>query len=429
MSDSLAAKYLRNRNALLGAGPQFSAGPTATVVPECARPRAQQAPRVLSARLTEAILLAALVILTWGCRRQPPSSRPPRADVQVITLVPTNVPIYGEWIGTLDGYVNAQIRAQVTGYLLKQDYLEGSMVKKSDLLFEIDPRPFKALLNQAEAKLAQDQAQLAKTELDVERFTPLAREQALSQETLDDAVQANRSRRAQVQADEAAIESARLNLGFTRITSPIDGLAGTAQAQIGDLAAPSGPVLTTVSTIDPMRVFFQVNEQSYLAFWRHFATARDTNQNLALELVLSDGSVYPHHGRFFYADRQINLGTGTLQMVGLFPNPELVLRPGQYGLVRVQTQVKTNAILVPQRAVTQAQGTYQVAVVGSDDKAQIRSVKVGLQIGPDWLVEEGLNAGDQIIVEGTQKAKAGSLVNPLPATPAAEDHSLATSGH
>ena len=232
-----------------------------------------------------------LAILAGGCQKKPPPTRPP--EVQVVTLAPTNVPIFEEWIGTLDGYVNAEIRAQVTGYLLTQNYAEGSQVAKGDLLFEIDPRPFQAALDQAEAKLAQDQAQLAKTELDVKRYTPLAKEQALSQETLDDAVQANLANKAQVQADQAAVESARLNLGFTRITSPIDGLAGTALAQIGDLAAPSGPVLTTVSTVNPIRVYFQVNERSYLTFWRNFAASRDTNQNLALELILSDGSVFP----------------------------------------------------------------------------------------------------------------------------------------
>lgn len=309
--------------------------------------------------------------------------------------------------------------------MLKQAYSEGSLVKRDDLLFQIDPRPFQAALDQAVAKLAQDQAQQAKTELDVKRYTPLAKEQALSQETLDDAVQANLSAKAQVQADEAAIESARLNLGFTRITSPIDGLAGTALAQIGDLVAPSGPVLTTVSTINPIRVYFQANERSYLTFWRHLASATDTNEPLPLELILSDGSVYPLKGKFFYADRQVNPTTGTLQIAGLFPNPEFTLRPGQYGLVRAQTEVKTNVILVPQRAVTETQGTYQVAVVGGDNKTQVQYVHVGNQIGPNWIIEDGLKAGDRIVVEGTQKAKAGTLVNPKPASPQAN---LASAG-
>jgi membrane fusion protein (multidrug efflux system) len=303
--------------------------------------------------------------------------------------------------------------------LLKQNYAEGSPVKRDDMLFEIDPRPFQASLDQAKAKLAQDQAQQAKTELDVKRYTPLVKEQALSQETLDDAVQANLSAKAQVQADEAAVETARLNLGFTRITSPIDGLAGTALAQIGDLVSSSGPVLTTVSTINPIRVYFQANERSYLTFWHHLASASDTNQALPLELLLTDGSVFPLKGKFFYADRQVNPTTGTLQIAGLFPNPEFTLRPGQYALVRAQTEVKTNVILVPQRAVTEAQGIYQVAVVGSDNKTQIQHVNVGNQIGSNWIIEEGLKAGDRIVVEGTQKAKAGTLVNPKPVSPQA----------
>jgi len=382
--------------------------------------------RALQRRARVACLVV-LATVAAGCRKQPPRPQPP--EVEFVTLATTNVPIFEEWIGTLDGSVNAEIRAQVTGYLQRQAYTEGSQVKKGDLLFEIDPRPFQAALDQALAKLAQDKAQLAKTELDVKRYTPLAQEQALSEETLDDAVQANLASKAQVQADEAAVESARLNLGFTRITSPIDGLAGTALAQIGDLAAPSGPVLTTVSTVDPIRVYFQVNERSYLTFWRQFASSQDTNHEPALEMILSDGSTYPQPGRFFYAGRQVNPTTGTLRIAGLFPNPDSTLRPGQYAMVRVQTQSKTNAIVVPQRAVMESQGTFHVALIGSDNKAQIQSVKVGSQVGSDWIIEEGLKAGDRVVVEGTQKARPGSIVNPQPIAHRASASSLASSGH
>jgi membrane fusion protein (multidrug efflux system) len=326
-----------------------------------------------------------------GCKKQPHSPPPP--EVQVVTVASTNVPIYEEWIGSLDGYVNAQIHAQVTGYLLKQNYAEGSQVKKDDLLFEIDPRPFQATLDQTLAKLAQDKAQLAKT---------------------DDAVQANRSAQALVQADEAAIESARLNLGFTRITSPVDGVAGTALGQIGDLVSASGPVLTTVSTLDPIKVYIQVSEQSYLTFWRRFISATETNLALPLELVLSDGSVFPQKGRFFFAGRQVHLTTGTLRVAGLFPNPGFVLRPGQYALVRAQTQVVTNAIVLPQRAVAEEQGAFHVAVVGEDNKAHVKSVKTGSQVGSDWVIESGLKPGEVVVVEGTQKAKEGTVVNPKP---------------
>ena len=354
-----------------------------------------------------------LLMAAAGCKKKAAPTPPP--EVQVITLTPTNVPIFEEWIGTLDGFVNAQIRAQVTGYLLAQNYAEGSEVKKGDLLFQIDPRPFQAGLDQAQAKLAQDQAQSGKTELDVKRYTPLAQEQAISQEQLDDAVQANLAAEAQIKADEAAVENAQLNLGFTKITSPVDGLAGIALAQIGDLVGQSGSVLTTVSTIDPIKVYFQVSEQSYLTFWRQFiAAGNGAKPNARLQLIFADGSVYPEKGKFFFADRQINPNTGTLQIVGLFPNTNFVLRPGQYGRVRAQTQTITNALLVPQRAVTQLQGSYQVTIVDATNTAHLQTVNVGEQIGPDWIIESGLKPGDRVVVEGTQKAKEGMVVNPIP---------------
>jgi membrane fusion protein (multidrug efflux system) len=364
-----------------------------------------------------AAILIAVAAAVAGCKKKAPPPPPP--EVLFIPVTTTNLSVFQDWIGTLDGYVNAQIRAQVTGYLQKQDYAEGSLVKKGDLLFEIDPRPFQAALDQAQGRVAQSKAMLAKTELDVKRYSPLVKEEAISQETLDNALQANLGAKAQVQADEAAVESAALNLSFTKITSPIDGLAGTALAQIGDLLSASGPVLTTVSTIDPIKVYFQANEQSYLSFWKRFASDSGTNTDLTLRLILSDGSVFPEKGRFFYADRQINPTTGTLQIVGLFPNPHYVLRPGQYGLVRAQVLTKTNAVIIPQRAVMQSQGGYEVAVVESDNKAHVKSVRVGQQIGTDWVIESGLTNGEHLIVEGTQKAREGAAVTPVPyGTPA-----------
>jgi membrane fusion protein (multidrug efflux system) len=358
-------------------------------------------------------VLIALTLLT-GCEKKkaPP---PPPPEVQVITVTPTNLPIFEEWIGTLDGSVNAQIRAQVSGYLLTQNYLEGGQVKSGDLLFQIDPRPFQAVLDQAKARLAQDQAQVEKARLDVERYTPLAKDQAISQEQLDNAIQANLAAQAQVKADEAAIETTALNLSFTKITAPIGGLAGLAQVQIGDLVGPSGAVLTTVSDLDPVKVYFQVSEQSYLNFWRHFIVPGASDITAPpLQLILSDGSTYPEQGKFFFADRQVNINTGTLQITGLFPNKNNLLRPGQYARVRAQTQIRTNAIVVPQRAVTELQGSYQVAVVGESNRINMASVKVGQQVGSHWLVEEGLKPGAQVVVEGTQKAKAGTVVNPKP---------------
>jgi RND family efflux transporter MFP subunit len=363
------------------------------------------------AGLISALCFSLLISFSAGCKKQsvPP---PPPPEVQVITLVPTNVPIFEEWIGTLDGYVNAKIHAQVTGYLLTQNYAEGSEVKKGDLLFQIDPRPFQATLDQARAKLAQDQAQSGKTELDVKRYTPLAKEQAISQEQLDNAIQANLAAKAQVQADEAAIANAQLNLSFTKITSPIDGLAGMALAQIGDLVGQSSTVLTTVSTINPIKVYFQVSEQSYVAFWRRLVGSGNVAEHFPLHLIFADGSVYPEKGKFFFADRQVDSNTGTLQIVGLFPNANLMLRPGQYGRVRAQTQTITNALLLPQRAVTELQGSYQVTVVGATNAAHLQFVKVGDQIGSYWIIASGLSFGDRVVVEGAQKVKDGTVVNP-----------------
>jgi membrane fusion protein (multidrug efflux system) len=358
------------------------------------------------------LVLVLLLIGAEGCKKKPPPPPPP--EVEVLTIVPTNVPIVEEWIGTLDGFVNAQIRAQVIGYLLAQGYSEGSEVKKGDLLFQIDPRPFQAVLDQAQAKLVQDKAQLGKAELDVKRYTPLAKEQAISQEELDNALQANLAAEAQIKADEAAIETAQLNLGFTKITSPVDGLAGIALAQVGDLVSPTSGALTTVSTIDPIKVYFQVSEQSYLSFWHKQMGSRSSETNIELHLVLSDGKPYPQPGKVFFMDRQVNPTTGTLQVAGLFPNPNFMLRPGQYGRVRAQIELKRNALTVPQRAVTELQGAYQVAVIGQTNQVHIQSVKVGAQVGSTWIIESGLKSGDRVVVEGIQKAKEGAVVNPKP---------------
>jgi membrane fusion protein (multidrug efflux system) len=354
-----------------------------------------------------------LILFAGGCTKH--SASPSTPEVQVVTAAPANVPIFEEWIGTLDGFVNAQIHAQVTGYLRTQNYAEGNEVKKGDLLFQIDPRPFEAALHQAEAKLAQDKAQAGKTELDLQRDTQLSKERVVSQEVFDDAVQGNLVAEALVKEDEAAVETTQLNLGFTKITSPIDGLAGMALTQIGDLVGQTSSVLTTVSTLNPIKVYFQISEQSYLDFWRH-EVAGKVESNAELQLIFANGWVYPEKGKFFFADRQVNSTTGTLQIVGLFPNASFILRPGQYARVRVQTQTKENALLVPQRAVTELQGGYQLAVVDATNSVHLQSVKVGAQIGSDWIIASGLKSGDRVVVEGTQDAKDGTVVNPKPFT-------------
>ena len=360
-----------------------------------------------------------LLLLAAGCKEKP-AAAPATPKVAVVTVVPRDVPVYQEWIGTLDGYPNAQIRAQVVGYLMKQSYQEGGTVRRGDLLFEIDPRPFQAALDQALAKEQQDEAMLGRTEVDVARYTPLAKTKAVSQEQLDYAVQANLMAKAAVVADKAAVETARLNLGFTRITSPVDGVAGVAQAQIGDLVGPNTAVLTTVSTLNPIRAYFNISEQFYLAFFRPSAPRpgeRPRQEDVPLQLILSDGSVYPAPGKWIITGRQVDVTTGTLQVAAEFDNPGNFLRPGQYALVRAKTETRRGALLVPQRAVTELQGAWQVAVIDEASVAHIKTVRVGEQIGTDWLIESGLQPNDRVVAEGTQKIREGTKVNPEPFAP------------
>ena len=392
-----------------------------------------------------------------GSNGGPPVMPPPA--VEIVQVEQRDVPLYSEWIGTLDGLVNAEIRAQVTGYLLRQHYTEGSSVRKGQLLFEIDPRPFEAALDQARgelakaegqvtqadgqlaqavAQLAQAEANQGKTQLDVNRYQPLAREKAVTEEELDHAVQANLAAQAQVKAASAGVVTAKasivaaqaavaaarasvataeLNLGFTRITAPIDGIAGIAQSQVGNLVSPTSGALTTVSTVNPIRAWFTLSEQEYLNYTRRNPSQsawNAANQKLELELVLADGTVYPQKGRFFIADRQVDQKTGAIRLAGIFPNPGNTLRPGQYARVRAVTSVKAGALLVPQRAVTELQGSYRVAVVGADHKVSIQPVKVSDRVDSMWIIESGLKAGETVIVEGTQKVRPGMTVNPQP---------------
>jgi RND family efflux transporter MFP subunit len=352
-------------------------------------------------------------------------------DVEVVKVQQEDVPIYGEWIGTLDGLVNADVRAQVTGYLLKQGYQEGAFVRQGQLLFQIDPRPFQAALDQAQGQLAQARASLAnaqavqgRTQLDVARYTPLAKEQAASQQDLDNAVQNNlaaiatvETAKAQIKTYEAAVETAKINLEFTRLVAPIDGIAGQAQLQVGALVTPASGVVTSVSTVDPIKVYFTASEPQYLAWRKRFPTetsSETAGKALHLQLILADGSTYPHEGTFYFADRQVNESTGAIRLAGLFPNPGSVLRPGGYAKVRAVISTEHGALLVPQRAVSELQGGYQVAVVGSDNKVGIRSVTVGDRVGTQWIIADGLNRGERVVAEGVQKVRTGALVNPKP---------------
>ncbi|HKE24634.1 MAG TPA: efflux RND transporter periplasmic adaptor subunit [Bryobacteraceae bacterium] len=376
---------------------------------------------------------------------------PAPPEVQVAVVEQRDLPVHHEWIGTLNGLVNAAINAQVTGYLLRQDYAEGSFVHKGELLFEIDSRPFQAAVDQAAGQLAQSKAQLTqaqaglaqaqaqllsaeanqrRSQLDEEKYAPLFEDKAVTRQDLDNAVETNRSNTAQVaaakaqvetskaqieaagagvKAAEAALETAKVNLGFTRLTSLIDGIAGAATVQVGNLVAPSSPAVTTVSTLDPLKAVFTVSEQEYLSLAR-----ADALHHLQLKLILSDGTSHPHEGRFSFADRQVDPSTGAIQMTALFPNPGNILRPGQYARVRAVTGENKGALLVPQPAVSELQGGYEVMVVGGDNKVAMRQVQVGDRVGTMWVVTSGLNPGDHVVVEGQQKLRSGMRVQPKP---------------
>jgi RND family efflux transporter MFP subunit len=410
---------------------------------------------------TLCVTVIALLVAVGGSRGKDsaPSSSPPLPGVEVAEVEQQDVPIHSEWIGTLDGMVNAEIRAQAPGYLRTQRYTEGSFVKKGQLLFEIDPRPFQAALDQARSELAKAEGQVTqsngqllqagaqllqaeanrgKTQLDVDRYTPLAKQKAITDQEMDNAVQANLAAKAQVEAARAGVETAKaaivaakaaveaaraavakaeLDLGFTRIISPIDGIAGIAQAQVGNLINLTSGALTTVSTVDPIKVYFTLSEQEYLNHSRRNPEpgAWDgASKKLELELVLADGTTYPQKGKFFVADRQVDQKTGAIKLAGIFPNPGNTLRPGQYGRVRAVTSTKGGALLVPQRSVSELQGGYRIAVVGSDNKVSIRPVKIGDRIGTMWIIEDGLKPGERVVAEGTQKVRPDMVVNPIP---------------
>jgi len=370
--------------------------------------------QIPTALISAVLLLNALGCSTGNVRASAP---PPPPVVEVASVSQKDVPVQGEWVGTLEGYVNAQIQPQVSGYLIRQDYHEGAHVKKGQLLFEIDPRPFQAVLDQAKAQLAQAEAQKANAELNVKRDIPEAEAHAIPQSQLDTDTQSLLGAKAAVEAGQAAVEQAQLNLGYTRVVSLIDGIAGINTVQVGNLVGPS-TVLTAVSQVSPIKVYFPISEQEYLRmadgsgpgsvdFLTHAS-------RIPLKLTLADGSTYPHPGRIIFADRQVNTQTGTIQIVGEFPNAKNLLRPGQYARIQTPTGNITGALLVPQSAVNQQQGTYQVTVVTSDNRAQLRTVEVGPRVGALWVITTGLKPGERVAAVGAEKAKEGELVNPTP---------------
>ena len=387
-----------------------------------------------------AVVVVVLIFFATRSGAKPTAQAPRPPVVEVAQVEQRDLPVYGEWIGTLTGQVNADVKAQVTGYLLRQNYREGSHVRKGDLLFEIDPRPFQAVLDQAKGQLAQAEAQLAqeearlatakanelKSQLDVEKYGPLSKAEAVSKQDFDNSVQTNVGNKAQVQAAKAAIgaakaqiqanqatvETATINLNFTRIVSPIDGIAGIAQAQVGNLVSPSSGTLTTISMLDPIRDYFSVSEQEYLALRKQFSGSGA--ERWKLQLILADGTTHPHAGEFYFADRQVNQNTGAIQLAALFANPGNVLRPGQYGKVRAVKRVQQNALLIPQAAVSQQQGRYVVDVVGADGKVAVRTVHVGERTPTMWVIQDGLKPGERVIVEGQQNLKPGMPVQTKP---------------
>lgn len=361
------------------------------------------------------LVLGSCLFFLSGCGRKAAQAAAPPLPVEVSTVVQKDTPIYSEWVATLDGNVNAQIQPHVTGYIIRQDYREGSVVRQGQVLFEIDPRPFKAALDQAKAQLAQAEAQLGKAELDVQRDTPLAQARAIAQSQLDNEIQAKLGADASVLAAKANVEQAELNVEWTRVTSLVSGIAGIAQVQIGNLVGPSS-VLTSVSQVDPIKAYFTVSEQQFTDFHRRFPTEEKVTaerKRIPLELILSDGSTYEKPGSISFADRQVNPATGAITIAGLFPNPNNLLRPGGFGRIRASVRTQEGALLIPQRAVIELQGSYQVAVVGNDNKVSIRPVKVGDRVGNMWIVTEGLKPGERVVVEGVLKLRDGAQVNPV----------------
>jgi RND family efflux transporter MFP subunit len=363
------------------------------------------------------------LLVVTGCSRKATQTGPPPPEVLVTTVAPRDVPRVLERVATLDGFINANINAQVQGYIVSRDYQEGSLVKKGDLLFQIDPRPFEAALAQAKGTLARDKANLAKADADEKRALDLFNRKVISDQERDTAVAAAGSNRANVEADEASVKQAEINLGYTKITAPIDGVTGFANNQVGDLVGPSTGPLTTMSQIDPIKAVVTAGEGPFTDFVSRHPDATERNayiKSLDFDLILGNGEVYPKKGKFYALDRNLDTKTGSIRYYVTFPNPGNILRPGQFGKVRFVADMKKGAIVVPQEAVNELQGNFQVAVVDQNNKVSIRPVKMGERIGAMWEVTEGLKPGDKVVVQGLQKAREGSTVTAKDWTPPAD---------
>lgn len=367
-------------------------------------------PRVYTRQLCTLGVLIMVLTITNGCSSSAEKPAPPPPGVTVTPAIQRDVPIHQEWVGTMAGNVDADIRPKVEGFLLARLYTEGSYVAKGTPIFRLDGRQARAAVEQAEGNLALAHAALGQAEIDVRRYTPLVAKKAVSQAELDKALSSESAAKAGVDAHQAAVDNAKLNLGWTTVTSPISGIAGISKVQVGDLMTPT-TTMTTISSVNPIYVDVNVAEQDYLRFVRE-KTGRSAGQNL--QLILGDGTVYAHRGRALFVNREVDSRTGTIQVRGEFPNPGNVLRPGQYARIRAVTELRKSAILIPQQAVSELQGVYQIGVVGADNKVTIKTVKLGPQFGDMWVVESGLAAGENVVVDGLQRIKTGMTVAPAP---------------
>ncbi len=358
-------------------------------------------------------------VLLTGCGKgasATTSGARPAMRVTVVKAEQSNVPLTGEWVGTLDGYVNAQIQPQASGYLIRQDYREGSQVQEGQVLFDIDPRPFEAALEQAQGQLGQAQAQLALAQINVNRDTPLAEAHAIARSQLDNEVQQKAQAEASVKTAEAAVATANINLGFTKVRSLITGVAGQATTQVGNLVSTQS-ILTSVSQLDPIKVYFSISDSEYLALTKRAGEGSDLlhgASNLPLTLTLSNGEVYPHKGHVVFVDRQLNSQTGAIRIAAAFPNPGNILRPGQFGRIKAETRILQNAILVPQVAVSEFQGQEQVYTVGANNTVHVNTVTLGPQYGNSWVIENGIQRGALVVIDNLQKLREGAPVSPQP---------------